>query len=155
MKIPIERSRNDMPCLWESGGKYPVAAKVRIIAAPDGSRKKAIFVRKRGDLACQNHALIPIAVGDITVSMFRANIDVSGEVSYVRSIDFQDFATTQIAYMFTGTLIDDKLEGTWYPDLPPFLQPAVEAAFNKLQDYHCREVYYAIKPVYANDPQGA
>lgn len=149
--VTIERSNKNMPCLWECGGKYNGNGKVQLITTSDGAKKKSIFVRRSGDLACKNHALIPIMIGDFTITALLDGTEVTAELSAIKRIDLKD-ATIQTTSMFTGILTKDgNIEGTWYPDVPAAFKPAIAAAFNKLQDYHCRSVYYANVPVYKDE----
>jgi hypothetical protein len=65
--IPIVRSRRGLPCLWEEGGGFTNTGRATIIADSRGRRKRPIYIRGSGKLSCEQHALIPIEVGDIVV----------------------------------------------------------------------------------------
>jgi hypothetical protein len=130
--ITIERSRRGIPCLWEQGGGLSNTGTSRIISDCDGNAKTALYVRTHGDLACGNHALIPIKAGDkiVTVDRHRSNVDIQVyEIVGIKG----DSATIQ---PYCGT-ISPKV---------------VEAAVDKSYDYHCREAYYIKQSNHATTP---
>lgn len=107
---------------WEQGGGYTNTGSAVIIADHNGYPKQAIEVYTTGELACGKHALIPVEVGDviITVDRHRDRIAVT-----IRRI----------------TLIDDVgIGGETCEDL--ICVDAIEAAIAKSYDYHCRKPYY-------------
>lgn len=76
---PIELStRNKLPCLWEKGGRekgdtyHAGKGYAIIICRADGKPKKPLFIARKGELACSNHALFRINEGDVII---EANVD--------------------------------------------------------------------------------
>ena len=67
LKIKIVESKRGIPCLWERGGGYSNTGEATLICDKDGWQKKAIYIRRSGSLACEEHALIPVKVGDVVV----------------------------------------------------------------------------------------
>jgi hypothetical protein len=63
-KIKIEKTKKGYPALWERGGGYTNTGVATIIAGKGGQPKRAIYIRQRGPLANDDHALIPVEVGD-------------------------------------------------------------------------------------------
>jgi len=69
MAFNLTISKSGLPCLWESGGGATNTGGARIIADRDGQPKKPIYIKRRGQLSCKEHALIPIQVGDYVVEV--------------------------------------------------------------------------------------
>lgn len=136
MKVGFEVSKKGIPCLWEKGGSYTNTGSVQLIADMFGQRKKALFVRRGGQLACQEHALIPVRVGDMVVqaSHHRGEFDIN--LYQIQSVDVEN-KTLNLE------LINAYGRGEWDSDLLPQYQNLIEATMAKVKDYHCRSVYYA------------
>lgn len=120
--VEITRSKSGTPCLWENGGGYSNTGAAQIITDDLGNSVRAIFVRRRGDLCCGNHALIPVREGDHIVTADRHRGQVAIQVERIISIQ-EDTATLT-------------------PETAPICYDAIEAAVAKSRDYHCRSAYY-------------
>lgn len=120
--VDITRSKTGLPCLWESGGGWSNTGSAQIITDGQGNPKRAIHVRTHGDLACREHALIPIREGDHVVTVNRHWDRVSIRVERIDSIQ-EDTATLA-------------------PETVPICVDAINAAIAKANDYHCRSAYY-------------
>lgn len=131
--LRIERSRSGIPALWEEGGGRSNTGWARLIADQDGRPKKAIYVRRRGQLACAEHALVPIRKDDIVVEADHHRYDYTVKVYRIVQIR-EDEATL--------SLIADFDQGEWVPQLPVHLNDVVQAAMDKAADYHCRTPYW-------------
>lgn len=156
--IPIERSKTQKPCLWEYGGRGSTTGKVQIVAASDGSKKKAIFFRYDGDLSCKNHALIPVEIGDFVIRATISDITTPDLENAIVDLEIARISTVnqQEVTLVTTNMLDGKIKKgsiVWHYDLDSFLRPAIDATLSKLQKHHCRAPYYAIEPVYADSPQ--
>lgn len=124
----IEISKKGIPCLWECGGGYKKTGDATVIAGTHGEAKKAIYVKSHGDLACKDHALIPVKVGD-----------------YVINVDHQHGNNTIKIFQITEINLDSKIaEAASVEQMPAHLQEAVDACVDKSYDYHCRSSYYCI-----------
>lgn len=124
----IEISKKGIPCLWESGGGWSNTGYATVIAGTHGEAKKAIYVRTYGDLACKDHALIPVKVGDYVINAENNRKEENIEV-----------------YQITGINLDSKIaEAASVEQMPAHLQEAVDACVDKSYDYHCRSSYYCI-----------
>lgn len=119
----VEYSRAGLPCMWESGGGSTNTGGSKIICAPSGCKKKAIYIPRGGHLSNGEHALIPIAVGDIII--FHSHDRKGGE---------------------TKTLKIKKIVGekayTETVEMQDCFKVAVEAAIKKSHTYHCRDAMY-------------
>jgi len=121
-----EITKSGIPAMWEKGGGYTNTGSATIIADRNGYPKCAIFERTAGDLACKNHALIPVSVGDVIVSANQHRDRVAITVERITSI-CEGAATTE-------------------PCTDPICVEAIYSAIDKANDYHCRTAYYIKTP---------
>src|SRR5690554_6463305 len=78
MLVEIEKTRKGFPAFWEKGGGYTNTGEAIIVASQSGGPKKPIYIRRRGHLANDNHALFVLDLGDyiIEAKHRRRNFDV-------------------------------------------------------------------------------
>jgi hypothetical protein len=133
--ITITRSKRGVPCLWEQGGGATNTGHATIICTQDGQKKRPIYIRRSGSLACGKHALIPVQVGDLVIqaSHYRRDFDIS--VYRIAEITDDEARMEQV---------DRYSYGEWtsgeYP--PENLMPAIRTGMEKATCYHCREPHY-------------
>lgn len=134
-KFNLTLSRTGIPCLWEEGGGWTKTGSATVIAGSVGERKRAIYVRSHGNLACEHHALIPVTEGDFVVDVKYGYSWIYGE----RTHEIRVFRINKI----------DKEDGTCEVEeltcFPSFLMEAMQAAMDKSNDYHCRSPHYIIQ----------
>ncbi len=133
--INIIRSKSGIPCLWEEGGGWTNTGYAVIITDKNGDKKKPIYVKRRGHLACGEHALIPIREGDYIVSANHHRKDFIIDVLVVKKVNKSKAEVERIS---------EYSMGEWVPVLPEYLKRAVEAAKAKALHYHCRIPYYIL-----------
>lgn len=122
----IETTKSGIPAMWEKGGAYSNTGEAVIFADHNGYPKRPLCVRTRGDLACGNHALIPVTVGDTIVTVNRQHDRVSVTVERIAAIS------------------DELAMAEHCTD--PICVDAIHAAIAKADDYHCRSAYYIKTP---------
>jgi len=123
--VPIEKTKKGYPALWESGGGYTNTGFAVLIADKYLNPKKPLYIRTSGELACANHALIPIAIGDCVGRFFK---DREGlEVHLFRITDISN----------NEAFLEPCDDFTLNMDVA-----FVQAGFEKLSDYHCRTPYF-------------
>ena len=136
----IERSKRGIPCMWECGGGYSNTGESQIIAGKNGEAKQPIYIRRRGELACCEHALIPVDVGDFIITTNHHREDFI--VQTWRILDIKD-DTAQ------AELVWEYSEGQFGE--PAFyigklllrnLKAAMDAAVEKATCYHCRAPHF-------------
>lgn len=120
--INLIKSKSGLTCLYECGGGLTNTGGARLVTSPTGKPKRAIYIRTHGDLCNNDHALIPVKVGDCLVTVDRHWDRVSIRVERITAID-GDKATLERT--------DDLIS-----------YDAIQAAVAKSQHYHCREPYY-------------
>jgi len=135
MEITIERTKKGLPALWEYGGGKTNTGYARIIANGDGSPKKPIYIRRRGPLANEDHALFIIAPGDIIVQASHHREDFAIQILRIAGIRQEE----NIAIVEQIRMYD---MGEWDVEPPEYLLPAIEAAKEKAVCYHCRSPHY-------------
>lgn len=126
-------SKSGIPCLWECGGGWSNTGNTQIISNSSGNAKRPLHVRTHGDLCCENHALIPVVVGDHIVTADRHHDNVNVVVYRITAIGADKATMVSI-------------------DNVPVLENAIEAAVAKSYDYHCRRPYYIAVPTPAPAP---
>ena len=130
-------SKTGIPCLWEAGGGYSNTGKSQIIAGKNGEAKQPIYIRRRGELACCEHALIPVDVGDFIITTNHHRGDFETQICRVEEIH----AETAVC-----SIIGEYSRGEWtWGEEHHFLIPAVDAAWEKATCYHCRAPHYIMK----------
>ena len=131
--IRVEKTKRGFPALWECGGGYTNTGEATIIASPRGGSKRALYIRRRGELANSQHALIPVAVGDYIVEAYHHRKNF--EIEIYKILDFEE--ETAVVEQ-----VNRFIMGKWNAELPTFLEAAVEAAMQKATCYHCRKPYF-------------
>ena len=119
----VEYSRAGLPCMWESGGGSTNTGGAKIICTSNGTPKKAIYIPRGGRLSNGEHALIPIAVGDVII--FHSHDRKGGETEILK-----------IKKIVGGKAYTETIE------MQDCYKNAVEAAVKKSHTYHCRDAMY-------------
>lgn len=136
----LEETKSGKLAMWEWGGGFTNTGDATIICNSDGSKKKAIYVRRKGHLANAEHALVTVSQGDYIIDLFRRRNNYTIRVyvieGFVKSQDGISWvALIQEVFRYQGN--------KWFPSqLPSFLEPAVEAGKEKSKCYHCREPHF-------------
>lgn len=134
-KIKVSLSRSGVVCLWERGGGYSNTGNSTIIADAQGEPKKPIYIKRKGDLACGEHALIPVWDDDIIVraSHHRGDFDIDIlKIMFVNAV--LQFATVATLNKFSM--------GEWEAEVDQQYLKCCRAAIDKANIYHCREAIY-------------
>ena len=134
-KVKIERTKKGFPAIWESGGGMTNTGHAFIITNADGGPKKPVYIRRRGSLACDNHALFIVEIGDLVIEASHHRLDFEIAVYRIEAIDSEE-ARLSLLHEFSC--------GEWDIEPPASIMEAVEAAERKATDYHCRVPYWFI-----------
>lgn len=135
MKITIELSKRGIPCVWESGGGYTSTGRCQLICDANGKPKKPIYVRKRGSLACEEHALIPVRTNDYIIKAFQHGGDFDIDIFRVETINNEEKGAEL-------KIVNNFSNGEWDSDLEEKFSDVIEATKKKATAYHCREAYF-------------
>jgi hypothetical protein len=135
----IERSKRGIPCMWECGGGYSNTGESQIIAGKNGEAKQPIYIRRRGQLACCRHALIPVDVGDFIITTNHHRGDFETRICRVEEIQAETAVCSIIGEYSLGEWVFSQEP---HPEVVDHLIPAVDAAWEKATCYHCREPHY-------------
>ena len=140
MMLRISRTRSGLPALWEGGGGYSNTGSARVVAREDGGRPRAIYIRRRGHLACDDHALVVLRKGMYILDADHHREDYETTLYRVISIPGQgDRAEVKIVATYR--------QGEWLPEWPPpELDEAIKAVVAKANCYHCREPHWVEEP---------
>lgn len=135
--MKLEKSNSGKLCVWEKGGGWTNTGAATLVADKDGNKKTAIFVRRGGHLACSEHALIPVQVGDLIMFVSEHRGDVEISLRQISSIENEE-ARMIVLYKF------EKNE--WDNQPSENLNSFIQAGINKVNTYHCRSAYYVNEP---------
>lgn len=128
VSVDIQLSKTGITCLTEAGGSMSSTGEATIICNKEYNKKKAIYIFTKGDLACKDHAVIPIAVDDHVIYVERHN-----NTCNVYDFKIIDIIRNKAVLLLTN----NKVVGADYTG-----NIAIEAAITKSLDYHCRQPYY-------------
>ena len=132
----ISLSKTGLPTMWEKGGASKNTASATIICDFEGFPKRAIFTKKKGNIACAEHALIRIEIGDAIIEVNSIRNVSTIEILRITDIKKKQLIAnvSRIAYWEDGEW-DNVIIASKYKD-------ACEAALSKASDFHCRKPYY-------------
>lgn len=157
--IEVETTKSGLSALWERGGATGAGGSSVVITDKNGAPKKPLFIRTRGDLANEDHALLVLNRGDHILDV-QTSYGEPYIVKVLQVIGFQDepiededdllsllgqnpakksrqrYARCRVVAVRRGD--------AWWPELPAHLQDAYEAAVKKANAYHCRTATYVI-----------
>ena len=132
--------------LWEWGGGFTNTGDATIICNSDGSPKRAVFIKKRGHLACESHALVLVNLNDYIINIFRRRerytIRIYQITEFKKSEHIVSDGRTLVSWCAVANEVYNYSQGEWYPEKPDFLEQAIEAGKEKSNCYHCREPHY-------------
>jgi hypothetical protein len=140
-RVKIETTKRGLPAMWECGGGLSNTGGATIIAGKHGEKLTPIYIRRSGHLACENHALFVIDVGDIVVEAYqhRGDFDISVyKIIEIVTVDDKRYAILE--------LINEFSQGEWDNEPTGNVMDAVDASIKKAKCYHCRETHYAKFP---------
>jgi len=134
MELKLHFSRRGIPCVWEEGGGWSNTGSATIIAARDGGKKTALYIRRRGQLAGKEHALVPVSLDDVIIQArhHRGDFEI---LIYRIDAFFRGCARCYPIAEFSAGEWDNTAVAEKF-------QAAVKAARDKAQCYHCREPHY-------------
>lgn len=141
--IKLDTTKRGLPAIWETGGGLTSGGSATIIAKADGSKPRAVYVRRGGHLACGDHALIAVHQGYYLV---RAGVNRGTRSSAVIERIVKTSVTDVNGETFKATaeveVVNTFSQGEWDRPLDAKLEAAVEVAFRKASIYHCRSAMY-------------
>jgi len=147
MPMKLERTKKGLPAVWESGGGSTNTGFATIIADSDGSPKKPLYIKLRGELSCSDHALFVVHEGDVVINADHHRGDFSIRVNRIENIKATDdgFAAdlSTLAEYTNGEWSDDKIA--------EYYSSAIGAAIKKATCYHCREPHYYVREEVKNN----
>jgi Ni2+-binding GTPase involved in maturation of urease and hydrogenase len=80
----------------ESGGGLSNTGKAFLIAGPNGDKKTAMYIRTAVQLACEEHALIPVVIGDIVIKTSPTRLDFESEYGKFCLIENETIQLTKL-----------------------------------------------------------
>lgn len=135
----FEFTKTELTACWECGGGFSSTGKAQLVASADGGKIKPIYIRTRGQLACDNHALFVVQLGDLIVQANHHRFDFNILIGKIVKFEIDQFGR-KFARLNS---INYFSQGEWETNLTENFVELVKAAKNKATDYHCRSVYWA------------
>jgi hypothetical protein len=142
-KIATDRTKQGQPALWEFGGGMANTGQAQIIAGPLGESLTPVYVKRSGSLACGDHAMFAVNVGDIVVRAYHHRADFAISIARITALDSDAFLEPLHTY--------DQGQWNKQPDVCEY-RDALTAAIDKARCYHCREPHHIVKEWPGKDP---
>lgn len=126
--------------IWECGGGYTNTGESQVICGVDGSPLKPLFIRRRGHLACLDHAAFAVWEGQKVVVIRtdhhrgQFNVRLDELTAHRENVEFEELWEGEDFYIDE---IDEVL-----PNKFSKYKTAIKAAMEKALCYHCREPHY-------------
>lgn len=141
--IEIAATKRGFAAMWERGGRRSSGGSAIIITGRKGEKRRPVYVPRGGHLSCGNHALITVHEGYYFVCAGMVHgVRSSASIWRIVKVSVKDIdgerweAKAEVEEV--NTFSNDK----WNKPLDERFVPAVEAAFRKADDYHCRSAYF-------------
>ncbi len=142
-KITIDTTKRGLAATWERGGGLTSGGSAVIIAKPDGSKPRAVYIRRGGHLACGEHALVALHEGYYLVHAgVSRGTRSSGRIERIVSVSVKDIDGVRFEASAEVKVVNTFSEGSWDRPLDAKLEAAVKAAFGKASTYHNRSAWY-------------
>jgi hypothetical protein len=122
-KIKIARTRNGVPCLWESLMSFSDLKRATVIYGKDKEVKNAVFVNQERE----KQALVPIQIGDFISKAFEDKHGVALSVFRIDEISPMENVATITPVYRKSSLISEYVIDKEYKEM-------VEATIEKLED---------------------
>lgn len=129
---------------WEGGGGYSNTGESIIISGINGEALKPTFIKRRGHLACREHAMFLFYPGqpwvEIEASQWRGDFDIKMYQCILTNVgEIQRNLIWDIDNVDKENIIDE------IPDKISKFKNAIVAAMDKAMCYHCRSPHYIKK----------
>ena len=138
----LSRTKAGTLYLTECGGGARNSGSARVITGPYGEKKQALVMYTSGHLSNNDHAVIPVEVGDHIVSVYG---NYSNTKIIVRKITLiSGVSETPVC---STTTIAEYVDGEWIVEPPHYMRDAIKACMEKYNTYHCRYATWCLEPV--------
>lgn len=121
-KIKIARTRNGVPCLWESLVNFSDLKRATVIYGKNMESKTAVFVNENKD----KQALVPIQSGDYISKAFEDKHGIALSVFRIDDISSMENTATIIPVYRKSSFVNEYIIDQEY-------QPMVEETVDKLK----------------------
>jgi len=144
-KYGIERTKTGLPAVWEAGGGYTNTGWARVVANSEGGPGNPLYIRRRGELANSDHALVHITPGSYIIEADHHREDFKIEILRVVKIPVDPDDPGYGKVTVERVAIYDQ--GEWDVQPPAILDEAIEAVKRKATEYHCRRPVFISEEV--------
>ena len=112
-KVKIARTRNGIPCLWESYIVFADLRRATAIFGKDRKSKTAVYVNKEKD----KQALIPVQEGDFISKAFEDKNGVALSVFKIESISSMDNSAIIVPVYRKSSLVSEYAVDELYKEM--------------------------------------
>ena len=102
-KVRIARTRNGIPCLWESLTNFSNLRRATAIFGRDRKPKKAVFISQKKE----KQALVPIHVGDYISKAFEDQNGIALSIFRIEAISSMDNSCIVVPVYRKSSLVRD------------------------------------------------
>jgi len=131
----IEITKQGHPAMWESGGGYTNTGRATIITSAQGKKLQAVYTRRSGMLACENHALFVVDHNHVIIMVSHHRADFRIKIYQIVGLDLHSKKASL-------ALRNEYSMGEWDIAPPATLNDAIAAAKDKALCYHCRSPHF-------------
>lgn len=86
-KMKPEVTKRGIPAIWEEGGGRSNTGHATIVAGPGGLKKRPVYIKRAGHLACGRHALFTVKPGDLLIRASHHRLDFEVEIYRIKAIE--------------------------------------------------------------------
>ena len=136
MTRELEITKRGWACLWEKGGAKKNVAAATIICDYDGKPKYPLVVKVKGNLACSNHALLPVSQYDTIIEVTKRNKHITIDILRIMEINKKEKVAEVecIAHCEEGSWDNEKIYLKY--------KEACDKAIEKANCFHCRDPHF-------------
>ena len=124
---------------WERGGSFTNTGYAQIICSIQGEKLKPVYIRGKGHLANNDHALF---AGNALVIINASHHRRDFSVSVTRKVVDTKSGKVDISIIWKSPENHDWLDNL--PEKIAIYSDAIKSAIEKADCYHCRSVHYSI-----------
>jgi len=141
MQEKIVKTSKGYNAIWESGGGMTNTGFAIIVCGESGEKLEPIYIKRKGNLSCSEHALFLLKDGVIVIHITRKK----NHDALMLEDEIQNLYDVKIYEYENGDFIEvERL---------PCYEEAIKAGKEKTKHYHCRTPYYFLNKEESCDNQ--
>lgn len=138
-QILVETTKSGLPAFWECGGACSNTGDAVCVSDKNGFAKKPLFVRTKGHLSNDDHALFVLNKGDVICQVFLSRNEKEIHLYKVEGFEKADFFQQVGINCLDGTR---HVANVSEIEMTDTYEKLVSATLRKAKSYHCRSAYF-------------